>query len=293
MNKRVFFLILFLLVFFACSINWAQSADQPVQDPNTPSAQEKKPAVPQPEVTEKPLPAQLENLLDRIEKVGAELKSFQADLLFRQEQILLDTVTIRNGKIYYQTDSKSVYARIHFDDFLQKELDDPHPPKPVKFDEDITFDGLWLVLRNARTKTIQSWEVSKERRNLEAFRLGKGPFPLPFAIRKKDVIEHFEVSLVKPAANDPEDTQHLKLKPRKTSPYAEEYIRMDLWISNQTTLPLQISYEKDDYEITTVTWIKPLTDKNIDPDIFQLKPPGTDWTVERHPLEDASEDSPK
>ena len=293
MNKRVFYSILLLLISFTCSNNWAQCTDQPVPDPNTPSAKEKQPAAPQPEVSEKPLPAQLEQLLDRIEKVGAELKSFQADMLFRQEQILLDTVTVRNGRIYYQADNRSVYARIHFDDFLQKELDDPNPPKPVKFDEDITFDGLWLVLRNARTKTIQSWEVSKNRRNLEAFRLGKGPFPLPFAIRKKDVIEHFEVGLVKSGPNDPEDTQHLKLKPRKTSPYAEEYIQMDLWISNQTKLPLQISYEKEDYEITTVTWIKTLTDKKIDTDIFQLKPPGTDWTAERHPLEEAPEDAPK
>jgi len=70
-------------------------------------------------VPDKPIPAELNILLDRIEIAGAKLKSFQAEMIFKQEQLLMDTVTIRNGKLYYQTNKKTVRARIHFSDFLQ------------------------------------------------------------------------------------------------------------------------------------------------------------------------------
>ena len=242
---------------------------------NSPLAQAQLP--PAAAVPDKPITAELNILLDRIERAGAKLKSFQAEMIFKQEQLLMDTVTIRNGKLYYQTNNKTVRARIHFSDFLQRDLEDPATAKRVKFNEDYAFDGMWVRRRNERTKSRQWWEVSKKSHNKEAFRLGKGPFPLPFAIRKQDVLEHFEVNIIESDPNDPKETTHLELKPKKKSTYAEEYVRMDLWVSRKTDLPTQISYEKDDFEITTVTWSKPVIDKKIKDSVFSLPPVGAGW----------------
>lgn len=225
----------------------------------------------------------LGKLLDRIEQAGGNLKSFEATMRYEQLQQLIDTQAIRNGKLYYRTDKKSVQARIHFSDYLQQDLEEDEQGKVVKFDEDYVFDGLWVTRRNAQTKTIQRWEVSKKQRNAEAFRLGKGPFPLPFAIRKKDVLEHFDASVVEPDPNAVaalKDTSHLKLIPKKESSYAEDYIQLDLWVDQKTAIPRRISYEKEDYEITTVTWTDIKLDKKIKDKVFHLKKLGKGWTEE-------------
>ena len=257
------------------------SSDQ--SDPN--SAAE----VSSPDSSKNTLPVELDRLLDQVEQAGAKLKSIQADMVFKQEQILLDTVTLRNGKLYYQTDGKTVKARIYFSDFLQKDLEEPKLARRIVFNEDFAFDGQWVRRRNERTNSRQLWEVSKSPHNKEAFRLGKGPFPLPFSIQKKDVVEHFEIASVKADPCDPPQCRHLKLIPRKKSPYAEEYLRMDLWISQRTALPEQISYEKDDFEITMVTWTKPVIDKKIKDSIFALPAVGRDWPPpEIHRLEEST-----
>ena len=236
---------------------------------------------------------QLSAVLDRVEQAGVKLKSFQADMLFQQEQILVETLTNRRGTLHYRVDTDSVRARIGFRNFQQQNLDDEKPARIVKFDEDYVFDGMWVTRRNARTKSIQKWELSRKPRDKETFRLGRGPFPLPFAIKKKDVIEHFETKLLKPDPNDPAETEHLKLLPKKDSPYAEEYVQMDLWISKNNALPVRISYEKDDYEITTVNWTDIEIDKTIKDKVFKLKPGGRGWSEEIHPLEEKEENADK
>ncbi|MBN1764182.1 MAG: hypothetical protein JW860_02910 [Sedimentisphaerales bacterium] len=242
--------------------------------------------------TEKKCPEELSSLLENLEAAGGKMKSFQADMIFRQEDLMHETLTLRNGRLYYQVDKDIIKARIHFKDFRQEDLEDPDLAQTVKFDEDYAFDGQWVTRRNERTKTLQMWEVSKDPRNKEAFRLGRGPFPLPFAIRKADVLQHFEVELLKPDENMPQ-SNHLKLIPKKDSTYAEEYVRIELWIQKETSIPIQISFEKDDYEITTVTWIKPTLDKNIKDSQFKLKPAGNDWTIEKSPMEEPSEEPEK
>ncbi|MBN1844189.1 MAG: hypothetical protein JW810_00790 [Sedimentisphaerales bacterium] len=246
-----------------------------------------------------PISAEMEALLVQIEQRGNELRSFQAEMLYVQQQLLTETATIRHGELYYQADDKTVRFRIHFGDYLQKDLEEETAPRPVKFDEDFAFDGLWITRRNDRTKSIQRRQVTRTPRKKEDFRLGKGPFPLPFAIRRADVVGEFTLEL---ADSDPQDaavkdTIFLILKPRPHSSYAEQYVRLDLWLAQKTTVPVRIRFETANAEITTITWTNIKTDKSIDPKQFQLKPGGADWDLEVIPLveeetSDAKEASP-
>jgi outer membrane lipoprotein-sorting protein len=232
---------------------------------------------------------EVELLLDNIEQSGSKLQSFQADMLYVQLDPLRDTLVKRGGELYYRTDKEAVRFRIHFDDYLQQDLEDSAPAKPVKYDEDYVFDGMWVTRRNTHTKTVQKWEVSKTANDKEMFRLGKGPFPLPFAIKKKDIKENFDVKLPGPDPNEPAgpaNTHHLQLIPKAQSSYAKDYLQMNLWIDQKTSIPVQISYENIDYEVTTVTWTKIKTDKEIKNKVFELEAPGNDWDVDIKPLQE-------
>jgi len=251
------------------------------------SADESQPAVSPAKPIDTPDPAkakispQLNHLLDNLEKTGAKLKSFQAKMLFTQQQILIDTEMIRNGKLYYHTDKQNLRFRIHFSDWLQRDLeDDEQIPQIIRFNEDVVFDGLWVTRRNERNKTIQKIEISRKRQNKEQFRLGKGPFPLPFAIRKTDVLKEFDAKLLRADPNDPQGTSHLLLKPKPKSAFADKYLRMDLWIGRKDFLPRQIRYETDAAEITTVTWSEIQADKPIAESIFKLEPADSSWNTE-------------
>ena len=227
------------------------------------------------------------SVLEKIEVTCAKLDSFTADMNYVVLQPLIDTKSVRTGKLFYVTDDNSVLAKIYFDSLAEIDLmDDEAEPEPLHFDESYYFDGLWVVRSNALTKTVQRWEVSEDRQNREAFRLGRGPFPLPFAIKKDDVLKYFEVESVNDKADKSEQavTVHLKLKPQADSSYAEDYKQVDLWVSAETYLPVKIKYVKQDYEQNTVTWSNIKTGETVDKDIFEMPKTPKGWTEEITPL---------
>jgi len=227
---------------------------------------------------------ELEKLLEKIEKAGAQLKSLQAKMSFQQVQSLIDVKEIRHGRLYYQLTKDTVMFRIRFKDFQQIDLDDENPQPAIPLQMDYAFDGLWFTKRDYRNKNIQRWEISKTPRSREAFRLGKGPFPLPFAIRKADVLKEFFPALPPADPNNPTPETHLQLKPKKDSSFAEQYVQLELWISPKTTLPERLRYETTDAEITTVNFSDIKLNKKINSKEFILSPPGPGWTTETIPL---------
>ncbi len=280
--------ILFLAFTFALPTVVATIDDETKPKPPTkPPVQKDKP----PKKVKKTISPVVNDLLDSVETACSELKSFQGKMEFTLLDQMNDAKTVRNGKLYYSADNKTVQARIQFTDLLQRDLLEDNPRnKPIKFEENFIFDGLWVTRDNSQTKTRQRWEVSKTSNHKDAFRLGKGPFPLPFAVQKKDVLKYFDVSLIPPAADQPDalkDADHLKLIPKKETEYAEEYKQMNLWIAQSNSVPVQISYESDDYEITTVTWTAIKTNAKIADKIFNLSKLPRGWTEDVKPLKQA------
>jgi len=245
-------------------------------------------------VKAEPLSPALEKLLAKVEKRGESLKSFQAAMLYEQNQPLTDTLTVRTGDMYYQADAKTVRFRIHFADYLQADMMEEQRPKPVKFNEDFAFDGMWVTRRNERTKSIQRRQVARTARNKEDFRLGKGPFPLPFALKRDDIVKEFEIQLMKPDPKDKtfKNADHLLLKPKPKSSFVDKYVKLELWLAQKDTVPVRMRYEVDNAETTTVTWSKIKIDKKISAKTFELKPGGADWDVEEIPLKQDVEEAP-
>ncbi|MBN2064575.1 MAG: hypothetical protein JW745_07210 [Sedimentisphaerales bacterium] len=226
-------------------------------------------------------------LLDKIEKACLQLKSYQADMKYDIIQSLIDSQSVRTGKLYYKVDDNSILARIHFQDLTEIDLmDTESQTKPIIFDEDYYFDGLWVVRTNAQTKTVQKWEVAENRQDREAFRLGHGPFPLPFAIKTHDVREYFEVKLNDtPRRTSQENAVCLTLTPKPDTSYAKEYKLVELWVSQANYLPTQICYVKQDYEENTVIWSNIKIDSEIKDTIFAMPRTPAGWTEEVTPLD--------
>ncbi len=283
MSDRIIYMIIYIVLLLAMPL---MGASEPKVKP--------KPAE---QVKIEKLSPELEKLLAKVEQRGESLKSFQAAMLYEQNQPLTDTLTVRTGDMYYQADAKTVRFRIHFADYLQVDIEEDKRPKPVRFNEDFAFDGMWVTRRNERTKSIQRRQVAKTARNKEDFRLGKGPFPLPFALKRDDIVKEFAITLMKPDPKDKtfKDADHLLLKPRPKSSFEEKYVKLELWLSKKDTVPVRMRYEVDNAETTTVTWSKIKIDKKISDKTFELKPGGADWDVEEIPLQEepAVQNKPK
>ena len=190
MKKNVVFILFSLLVFAGTDVSRAQckkSADKPTcaQSTESVAVQAAGPAAP----AEPKIPKELDKLLDKVEAAGAKLKSFQAGMVYQLDQPLIDTREIRNGRLYYLADKETVRFRIHFSDWQQIDLMEEELMPVVSLDLDYGFDGLWFTKRDARNKNVQMWEIGKKPKPREYFRLGRGPFPLPLAIKKSDVIK--------------------------------------------------------------------------------------------------------
>jgi sialate O-acetylesterase len=227
----------------------------------------------------------VEALLDKIEARSKALKSIRADMIYRQEQLLLDEVRQLSGWMVYRDKNNVVKFRIHFDERKEWDVADDEPKKSQGYDEDFAFDGQWLTNRNARNKSIQRWEVSKEPKNRDAYRLGKGRFPLPFALAKADVLAEFEVSLVTDEQTEPSPHTHIHLIPLPESSFAKEYLHLDLWVRNNDYLPVKFSYETRKPEIVTCTWSNMEIDQPIKDKRFKLVEAGKDWDVQETPLD--------
>jgi hypothetical protein len=160
-----------------------------------------------------------------------------------------------------------------------------------KLDEKYLFDGVWYVEVKPEGKSVFKKQVRRASDPVDPFRLGEGPFPVPFGQRKDDILREFEVTLAPPAKNDPENTDHLRLKPLEHSRFVDLYRYIDFWIAREgpeSGLPIQVRTEKLDGTgkpdtIITIAFSKPRLNAGLSASVFQVEvPPG--FEVEEEPL---------
>jgi outer membrane lipoprotein-sorting protein len=228
----------------------------------------------------------LGEVLSRVEGRLTKLHTFRAEMEYQVDQVLLDSRTVRHGTMYYAQDSNTVAFRVNFRDWSQYDLEEEESAEiePVKYQEDYIFDGQWLSVRNEQRKSLRRVEVSKGKVDPNMFRLGKGPVPLPFALKKDDVLKEFKVEEVEPTAADPNETRHLVLTPRETSSVLKRYKRYEMWVSVKNWVPVQVLLVSQENEVTRVRWTVIELDMKLDKDVFVVPVVGSDWSVEVVPL---------
>ncbi len=175
---------------------------------------------------------EVEAVLDRLEKADTELKDLRAKVRYTVKQLIKandddpDDVQHYVGSIKFLKYPEPTQFFIHFE---KRSVDNKWVNDPKQW---FIFDGEWLTTAKENGKTIEREQIVRPGEKSEFYKLGEGPFPLPFGQKKADVLEHFYVQLAPPGQDDPKSTDHLICTTKPNSSLANQFERIDLFISN-------------------------------------------------------------
>jgi len=214
-------------------------------------------------------PADVVDVLDRMDAAGKQYKTVRATFDYELNQTLYEDIQKRKGNLAYQAPN---LLRFEFTD------------RPR---ETFVFDGRVLYHKKDPTKQLIIWEMRlPEEPAVESFEIGKIPFPLPFGQKKATVLKHFTVT--RGAAEEKKDKakrQVLALVPKKDTDLAKDYTRIVLWIDAKQSLPTRARLYDTSENITTVDFHHVETNQAIDAAQFTRPKVPDDWEIVIHAKE--------
>lgn len=198
--------------------------------------------------------------------------------------------TCKLGTIWYRQSAPVAKFKVHFDKKIAGTTARP-------LDEQHLFDGRWYTELQSTTKTVTRREIRREDDASNPYKLGEGPFPLPFGQKKADILREFEVSVIPEKKNDPPDADHLLLKPRPDTATGQTYKTVEFWVLRSGAdagLPVKVVAGKKDgtgavNSYITITFSKVELNAGIGDGVFKIEtPPGYEQIVEPLQSESAS-----
>ncbi len=211
------------LLVVLCSAVWT-SADEPASQPATTTA----PAEPA-----EPLDPAVERLLDRLQAKGDKIDSIEAKIEFIKIDPVLEDRQEHRGILRFKQTTPNPRFFIEFDRFKHEGITTRRKQWHV-------FDGQWYIEARETTQTITRREIVRPGETLEVFKLGQGPFPLPFGQKKADIVQHFTLRIVPPGPDDPKHTDHLECTPRPGSEMARKYGTVHFYMDRTLDLPVRV-----------------------------------------------------
>jgi hypothetical protein len=176
---------------------------------------------------------QVDQILDRLEKKGDQVRDIQSRITFSKIDPVLEDKQIFYGILRFKEDKPNPRFFIRFDKFTQEGM-----TREVK--EWHVFDGQWYIEAREKTKTIVKRQVVRPGEAVNVFRLGQGPFPLPFGQKKADIEKHFSVKLIEPQVTDPPNSFHVECTPKPGSDMEKRYGKIDFYIDKALDLPVRV-----------------------------------------------------
>ena len=236
----------------------------------------------QPNVSSNGLSPEIDGILTRLEKKGDDIHDLRCKLQYRiDDKVNLDMLT-KYGTIRFKRAQPHDVFLINFDRLIQDEQE-------TKMKEWYLFKDRWLWEAKERSKTIIKREVVAEGEKIDLFDVETAPFPVPFGQKKEHINKTFVVSLVPPAAGDPENADHLVCVPKPGTNLAHDFSRLEFWVSRASNLPVRIvSTEVNDeakvIRITTATFEGVEIDAGLGDKDFANPPDWKNYTVNTEPL---------
>lgn len=216
----------------------------------------------------------IDKILTRLEQ--REVESLQAAIRWRLHYVTDDPKddVARVGLISYKKDRPVAKFLIDFRRRIvgttAQDLAEQH-----------LFDGVWYVKLDEQTRSVERRQVRRPDDASDPFKLGEGPFPIPFGQSKEAILREFTVTRVEPAEDDPPGTDHLKLVPHPGGATAEKYKYVHFWIAREGVeagLPIKVRAGKLkptgqlDADIT-VTFTEPKLNPGLSGSIFKIDTP--------------------
>lgn len=214
---------------------------------------------------------EVESILDRVQAAAKDVESLKANLRYDTISELTGDQKRRFGSLaYVAADDEAggtptrffVHFKVLFVDGGKSGRD---------LDTTYVYDGRDVSEIDRQSRVYQRTSLNTAGDDKDPFRIGDGPIPLPFNLRKQDLVDRFRVEPSDLEAS-PENSIGLKLTPK-------EGLKMDadvvyLWFDNQTMLPVQA--RADDLtagEIKIIRLLKPEWNADLSAETFSTDPP--------------------
>jgi outer membrane lipoprotein-sorting protein len=180
----------------------------------------------------------IDGILDRLEEKGRAIKGLACKLTYKFVTVEpVEDAQTKEGELLYSVDQPNSKFLIHFDRLVAEGVS-------AERHEYFVFDGQWLVERNDKARTVIRRQVVRPGEQIDPFKLGKGPFPLPFGQKREDILKNFKVIAEKYEIGDPVNTDHLRCLPLPNTELAAKYSRVDIFVSRDLELPVRIVTER-------------------------------------------------
>ncbi|MBU0639057.1 MAG: outer membrane lipoprotein carrier protein LolA [Planctomycetes bacterium] len=196
-----------------------------------------------------------------------------------------DDSSVKVGEIFFKELDPVPKFLVHFQESIvgrrKHELDEKH-----------MFDGRWYVELQSKTKAVIRREVRREGDQINPYRIGEGPFPLPFGQKKSDMLREFAVTHIASTAADPPGTDHLQLVPRADTQTGQRYKTIDVWVAQEgkhAGLPTKVVTAKKDgtgkvNSTLTIVFTEIRLNEGFSASLFKIEtPPG--WLEEVETLD--------
>lgn len=177
-------------------------------------------------------------ILDRLEVKGRAIRGLSCKLVYQFVTVMpVEDRQTKEGELLFARGEPNSRFYIHFKKLIADGL--------VKATGEYwSFDGQWLVERNDLTRKIIRREVAKPGERQDPFKIGKGPFPLPFGQKREDILSNFKVTLADFTLGDPRNSDHLHCVPLPNTPLADKYSRVEIYVDRNLELPVRVVSER-------------------------------------------------
>lgn len=221
--------------------------------------------------------AEAKVILKKLEDAGKAHVTIEAEIKYTEISPLTGDTQTRTGGVTYQNASAGNPARFRIS-FKTLKLGEQ---KAATNRVDYLFDGNWLIIAKHKIKSITKVQIAAEGKEVDAFKIGKGPFPIPFGQKTGNMIKLFEAITRKRKDSDPENSDYLLLLPRREHKKDVNFTQLKIWINSKTGLPVEVHSKDKNKNRTKVTFENIRTPEKPDPKDFTMKKPaGWDITIE-------------
>lgn len=219
-------------------------------------------------------------LLDELEKAGQKDQTLEAKVTYTVDFPTTAERETRTGTVQYQKDTADTPAkfRLYFETF--QSIDEPKP-RPEKYE--YAWDGEFFTEIKHKVLSINAYQLVPKGQKIDPMKIAKGPFPLLFGCKKKDLLELFDITTRPPQKSDPAGSRYLRLVPKSDRADEVNYTAVQLWVDENTFLPVQIVSTEKNKNKSTAIFSDVKAGTTFKPEIFSPRDPGGKWKYHLSP----------
>ena len=244
-------------------------------------------------------PSEVDRLLDRLEDKHGAIRLFSSPLTYRKEYDLEGDFETRLGEIAITIQPPERDVVLVFDRIIDASGHGTSKSEYHAFEE-----GWWVEMTPDRKRIVRR-QISRPGEDLDPFKLGEGPFPLPLAQKADTVRRRFEPSIGtvpdEPLFRALKDVEVLHLIPRLGTPAHEDHESIDLIFETTGLLPVGVLVRHRNGDRTSV-WLrspeihadeKAFTNGRIQKEMASLREKAVEegWSVEVKRLPEPSSET--